>query len=197
MSGLDDSVRDRTDALDSLGNTTAATGKGFAIGSAAMTAMALTAAFITALGGSTEPTTLAAVILNPRLITGMFIGGMLPFVFSALTMRAVGDAAQSIVEEVRRQSRIDLPSEVVRIDGRVKARGDYPLEPNMHVSDLLRAGGGLQDAAYGTKAELTQASGDWNTGAAYFGEVRGYDGQRLTAPMPPWANGTEEVAQYP
>ena len=48
-----------------------------------------------------------------------------------------------------------------------------------------------------TKAELTQASGDWNTGASYFGEVRGYDGERLTAPMPPWANGTEEVAKYP
>ena len=61
-----------------------------------------------------------------------------------------------ILEEVRRQSRIDLPSEIVRIDGRVKARGDYPLEPNMHLSDLLRAGGGLQDAAYGTKAELTR-----------------------------------------
>ena len=61
-----------------------------------------------------------------------------------------------LLEEVRRQSRIDQPSEVVRIDGRVKARGDYPLEPHMRVSDLLRAGGGLQDAAYGSKAELTR-----------------------------------------
>lgn len=61
-----------------------------------------------------------------------------------------------LLEEVRRQARIDRPSEVVRIDGRVKARGDYPLEPQMHVSDLLRAGGGLQDAAYGAKAELTR-----------------------------------------
>ena len=61
-----------------------------------------------------------------------------------------------MLEEMRRQARIDLPSEIVRIDGRVKARGDYPLEPNMHVSDLLRAGGGLQDAAYGSKAELTR-----------------------------------------
>lgn len=61
-----------------------------------------------------------------------------------------------LLEEMRRQSRIDQPSEVVRIDGRVKARGDYPLEPQMHVSDLLRAGGGLQDAAYGAKAELTR-----------------------------------------
>jgi protein involved in polysaccharide export with SLBB domain len=61
-----------------------------------------------------------------------------------------------LLEEVRRQSRIDQPTEVVRIDGRVKARGDYPLEPSMRVSDLLRAGGGLSDAAYGAKAELTR-----------------------------------------
>jgi len=108
MSDLDESVRERTDALDSLGNTTAATGKGFAIGSAAMTALALTAAFITAVkGGSMETTTttFSAVILDPRLITGFFLGGLLPFVFSALTMLAVGRAAQEIVEEVRRQFR--------------------------------------------------------------------------------------------
>jgi protein involved in polysaccharide export with SLBB domain len=61
-----------------------------------------------------------------------------------------------MLEEVRRQARIDMPSEVVRIDGRVKERGDYPLEPHMRISDLLRAGGGLQDAAYGAKAELTR-----------------------------------------
>jgi protein involved in polysaccharide export with SLBB domain len=61
-----------------------------------------------------------------------------------------------LIEEVRRQARIDQPTEIVRIDGRVKARGDYPLEPQMRVSDLLRAGGGLQDAAYGAKAELTR-----------------------------------------
>jgi polysaccharide biosynthesis/export protein len=61
-----------------------------------------------------------------------------------------------LLEEMRRQSRIDQPSQVVRIDGRVKARGDYPLEVQMHVSDLLRAGGGLQDAAFGSKAELTR-----------------------------------------
>ncbi|HEV7606558.1 MAG TPA: SLBB domain-containing protein [Steroidobacteraceae bacterium] len=61
-----------------------------------------------------------------------------------------------LLDEMRRQSRINQPSEIVRIDGRVKARGDYPLEPQMRVSDLLRAGGGLQDAAYGVKAELTR-----------------------------------------
>ncbi|MBZ0296006.1 MAG: sodium-translocating pyrophosphatase, partial [Anaerolineae bacterium] len=105
MAEMDKSVRDRTDALDSLGNTTAATGKGFAIGSAAMTALALTAAFVTAVGGSAEQLTFAEVILDPKLITGLFIGALLPYIFSALTMLAVGDAAQAIVEEVRRQFR--------------------------------------------------------------------------------------------
>ncbi len=110
MSDLPESVRERTDALDSLGNTTAATGKGFAIGSAAMTALALTAAFITALtaGGSTAlgaAANPADLLLSPQFVTGLFIGGLLPFVFSALTMVAVGDAAQQIVEEVRRQFR--------------------------------------------------------------------------------------------
>lgn len=110
MSDMPDEVRDRTDALDSLGNTTAATGKGFAIGSAAMTALALTAAFITALsasGSSALETSASAadILINPRLVTGLFIGGLLPYIFSALTMVAVGDAAQQIVEEVRRQFR--------------------------------------------------------------------------------------------
>jgi K(+)-stimulated pyrophosphate-energized sodium pump len=73
-----------------------------------MTALALTAAFITAIGGTGEATTLSAVILDAKLITGFFIGGVLPYIFSALTMVAVGDAAQQIVEEVRRQFR-DIP----------------------------------------------------------------------------------------
>ena len=106
MAELEGAVRDRTDALDSLGNTTAATGKGFAIGSAAMTALALTAAFITAVtGNSVANLTFADVVLDSKLITGLFLGAMLPYVFSALTMLAVGKAAQEIVEEVRRQFR--------------------------------------------------------------------------------------------
>lgn len=104
MAGLDESVRQRTDALDSLGNTTAATGKGFAIGSAAMTALALNAAFVTAVQG-TGGGELMVSVLDPRLITGLFIGGILPFLFTAMTMLAVGNAAQKIVEEVRRQFR--------------------------------------------------------------------------------------------
>ncbi|MFH1997002.1 MAG: sodium-translocating pyrophosphatase [Candidatus Omnitrophota bacterium] len=94
-------VRERTDALDSLGNTTAATGKGFAIGSAALTALALIAAYkaqVELLGGK-----LNLSIMNPRVMIGLFIGGMLPFVFCSMTMSAVGRAASSIVNEVRRQ----------------------------------------------------------------------------------------------
>jgi len=105
MSDLPDEVRNRTDALDSLGNTTAATGKGFAIGSAAMTALALMAAFINALHPSVDAELIQYYILDVRLITGLFIGAMLPYIFSALTMVAVGNAAQQIVEEVRRQFR--------------------------------------------------------------------------------------------
>lgn len=121
MAGLDAKVRERTDALDSLGNTTAATGKGFAIGSAALTALALIAAYtdkIKELIASANQLDLATQmeqinaifaekfdlsILNPPVLIGIFIGGMLPFVFAAMTMNSVGRAAQSIVVEVRRQ----------------------------------------------------------------------------------------------
>ena len=104
MSGLDHSVRDKTDALDSLGNTTAATGKGFAIGSAALTALALIASYIDkikSIGGTDFALDMS--IMNPSVLVGLFIGGCLPFVFAALTMESVGRAAQSIVVEVRRQ----------------------------------------------------------------------------------------------
>jgi len=94
-------VRERTDALDSLGNTTAATGKGFAIGSAALTALALIAAFKDELHMLGKD--ISVSLMEPRVIVGLFIGAMLPFLFSSLTMKAVGRAAQSIVEEVRRQ----------------------------------------------------------------------------------------------
>lgn len=103
MTHMPPEVRNRTDALDSLGNTTAATGKGFAIGSAALTALALIASYIDKVQQLNPDIALNLTITNPTVLIGLFIGGMLPFLFAALTMDAVGKAAQSIVIEVRRQ----------------------------------------------------------------------------------------------
>jgi K(+)-stimulated pyrophosphate-energized sodium pump len=132
MSGLGPEVRERTDALDSLGNTTAATGKGFAIGSAALTALALIASYIEVIrielinSGLTmldaghglrrrhRHATLTdfmayynVTLLNPVVLITLFLGAMVAFVFSGLTVQAVGRAAQTMVEEVRRQFRED------------------------------------------------------------------------------------------
>ena len=101
QAGLPPEVRERTDALDALGNTTAATGKGFAIGSAALTSLALLAAYAVAAGLGESGINL----LTHTTLVGLLIGAMLPFVFSALTMKAVGRAAMAIVNEVRRQFR--------------------------------------------------------------------------------------------
>ena len=99
MSGLDESVRDITDKLDSVGNTTAAMGKGFAIGSAALTALALFVSYAETVG-------LKSInLLDYKVIIGIFIGGMLTFLFSAFTMESVSKAAYSMIEEVRRQFR--------------------------------------------------------------------------------------------
>src|SRR5690606_26336909 len=99
MSGLPGSARQVTATLDSVGNTTAAIGKGFAIGSAALTALALFSAYATSVN-------LAAIdLMNPMVIAGLLIGGMLPMLFSAMTMAAVGKAAEQMISEVRRQFR--------------------------------------------------------------------------------------------
>ena len=99
QAGLDPQVRERTDALDALGNTTAATGKGFAIGSAVLTAMALMAAYAQVAGVESFD------LLEPRVLIGALIGALLPFLFAGLTMQAVGIAAGNMIEEVRRQFR--------------------------------------------------------------------------------------------
>jgi len=113
MAELPSEVRERTDKLDAVGNTTAAIGKGFAIGSAALTSLALFAAFRETVGG------LVLDISNPYVMAGLFIGAILPFVFSALAMKAVGDAAFEMIEEVRRQFR-EIKG---LLDG--KAKADY------------------------------------------------------------------------
>ena len=110
MSGLDHSVREITDKLDAVGNTTAAMGKGFAIGSAALTALALFVSFAEAakveIGGELVKLSEAGIsILDPAVVIGLLIGGMLPFVFSAMTMDSVSKAANKMIEEVRRQFR--------------------------------------------------------------------------------------------
>ncbi len=107
MSGLDEKVRDRTDALDSLGNTTAATGKGFAIGSAALTALALLVSYVDVVNGklTNAGKTLDLSLTNPTVLVGLFIGAMLVFLFSAFTMTAVQRAAEKVVAEVHRQFR--------------------------------------------------------------------------------------------
>ena len=129
MAGLDPEVRRRTDALDSLGNTTAAVGKGFAIGAGALTALALIAAYIDRIEGlaadivaNTNPDfefILDLRVDNPTVLVGIFIGSMLPFLFTAVTMKSVGRAAQAIVVEVRRQFR-EIPG---LMEG--KADADY------------------------------------------------------------------------
>ncbi len=101
MAELEPEVRKRTDRLDAVGNTTAAVGKGFAIGSAALTALALFSAFTTVIRAKFGE--FSVDILNPNVMAGMFVGGMLPFLFSSFAMKAVGQAAKEMIEEVRRQ----------------------------------------------------------------------------------------------
>lgn len=126
MSHLDPKVREITDSLDSVGNTTAAVGKGFAIGSAALTALALFSAY-------TQAANVSAIdLLNAKVVAGAFIGGMLPFLFAALTMQAVGRAATSMIEEVRRQFR-----EIVGLkEG--KAKPDYARCVSISTSAALK-----------------------------------------------------------
>ncbi len=121
-------VRERTDSLDSLGNTTAATGKGFAIGSAVLTALALMAAYASVVG-------LESInLLDPPVLVGLLIGALMPFIFSALTMEAVGRAAQAMIQEVRRQFQ-EIPGLREGVEG---VRADYARCVDISTSGALR-----------------------------------------------------------
>ncbi|MES2766378.1 MAG: V-type H(+)-translocating pyrophosphatase [Bacteroidota bacterium] len=121
MAGMGKDIRKRTDALDAAGNTTAAIGKGFAIGSAALTSLALTSAFITSANHLTDGALKTINMLDPIVLAGLLVGSSLPFAFSAMTMRSVGKAAFDMIEEVRRQFR-EIPGLLAGVEG---VRADY------------------------------------------------------------------------
>jgi len=147
MAELEPEVRERTDKLDAVGNTTAAIGKGFAIGSAALTTLALFASFMQVSNISTID------IANPRVMAGLFVGGMLPFLFSSMAMGAVGRAAMSMIEEVRRQFR-DIPELKAALN--VMNKGD---ESTWSDADKKTYEGGLDKAEHGKCVEIsTQAA---------------------------------------
>ncbi|MFH1268583.1 MAG: sodium-translocating pyrophosphatase [Planctomycetota bacterium] len=141
MSRLGREIRARTDKLDAVGNTTAAIGKGFAIGSAALTALALTAAFLTKMQGKVDINA-----ANPYVLVGLLIGCMLPFRFSAMAMVAVGQAAQEMIQEVRRQFR-DIPELRPALEAAQRAESEER-EPTAEEQKVIQAADG--------KAEYTQ-----------------------------------------
>jgi K(+)-stimulated pyrophosphate-energized sodium pump len=142
MARLGRDIRARTDKLDAVGNTTAAIGKGFAIGSAALTALALTAAFLTKMGSGNVDIDAA----NPYVLVGLLIGCMLPFRFSAMAMVAVGKAAQDMIQEVRRQFR-DIPELRPALIAAQRAESEER-EPTAEEAKIIQAADG--------KAEYTQ-----------------------------------------
>ncbi|MCS5633569.1 MAG: sodium-translocating pyrophosphatase [Candidatus Marinimicrobia bacterium] len=146
MAQLPEEVRERTDKLDAVGNTTAAIGKGFAIGSAALTALALFAAFMV------QAEIKSIDISNPKVMAGLFVGGMLPFLFSSMGMGAVGRAAMAMIEEVRRQFR-DIPELKAALE--VMNKGDESIwsDADREVYEL-----GLTKAEHGKCVEISTQS---------------------------------------
>jgi len=146
MAELPAEVRERTDKLDAVGNTTAAIGKGFAIGSAALTALALFSAFMVQTGITSID------ISNPMVMAGLFVGGMLPFLFSSMAMGAVGRAAMAMIEEVRRQFR-DIPELKSALD--ILGKGD---ESSWSKEDKAIYETGLAKAEHGRCVEISTQS---------------------------------------
>lgn len=146
MAGLPEEVRGRTDKLDAVGNTTAAIGKGFAIGSAALTALALFAAFMVQSGINNID------ISKPLIMAGLLVGGMLPFLFSSMAMGAVGRAAMAMIEEVRRQFR-EIPE--LKAALQVLGKGD---ESTWSKEDKKIYNDGLSKAEYGRCVEISTQS---------------------------------------
>jgi K(+)-stimulated pyrophosphate-energized sodium pump len=141
MAELEPEVRQRTDKLDAVGNTTAAIGKGFAIGSAALTALALFAAFKTSYEATHPGTPLVIEITDPKVMAALFVGGMLPFLFSALLMDAVGRAAMSMIEEVRRQFR-SIPELKAALDAMRRNEGKATADWNETDRKIFEAADG-------------------------------------------------------
>lgn len=154
MSELPKEVRERTDKLDAVGNTTAAIGKGFAIGSAALTALALFAAFKTSWEVANDAK-LSIEITNPKVVAMLFVGGMLPFLFSALSMAAVGRAAMAMIEEVRRQFR-DIPELRAALDVMTRNGGKEKEDWSQADRDTFEEADGK--AEYGKCVEISTQS---------------------------------------
>jgi len=155
MSELPKEVRQRTDKLDAVGNTTAAIGKGFAIGSAALTALALFAAFKTTYEAANDGVKLSIEVTDPKVMAMLFIGGMLPFLFSALSMAAVGRAAMAMIEEVRRQFR-DIPELRSALDVMTRNKGKEKEDWSQEDRDIFDAADGK--AEYGKCVEISTKS---------------------------------------
>ena len=146
MAGLGREVRARTDHLDAVGNTTAAIGKGFAIGSAALTALAMTAAYITKMNVGAPELDMTLNAADPFVLVGLLIGCALPFRFSAMAMVAVGDAAQDMIQEVRRQFR-EIPELRPALDAAHKAESE-DREPNAEEAKIIAAADGKAEYAH-------------------------------------------------
>lgn len=160
MAELEPEVRQRTDKLDAVGNTTAAIGKGFAIGSAALTALALFAAFEASYEATHPGTPLVIEITDPKVMAALFVGGMLPFLFSALSMNAVGRAAMSMIEEVRRQFQ-SIPELKAALEAMRRNEGKATADWSEADRKIFEAADGKPDTASASLSQRSRRSRKW------------------------------------